>query len=109
MKLIISVVRPARLDAIKHELARLDIVALTVIEARDYAPQPHGTTVWRGHLYALESSLKMEIQVVVHDDDVDEVVDVVMRAARTGVNGDGHICVMPVDHRYNIAAGRREV
>ena len=46
---------------------------------------------------------------MVHDDDVDEVVEVVMRAARTGVNGDGHICVMPVDHRYNIAAGRREV
>jgi len=61
------------------QLARLDVVALTVIEARDYTPQPHGTTVWKGHLYALESSLKMEIHVVVHDDDVDEVVDVVMR------------------------------
>jgi len=109
MKLITSLVRPDKLDAVKQALGSINVVALTVVEAHDYAPQQHATTAWRGHLYTLESSLKMEVQAVVHDDDVDEVVDMVMRAARTGTIGDGHISVVPVDHRYSISTGRREV
>ena len=109
MKLISSLVRPARLDAVKRALDGINVVALTVVQAHDYAPQRHGTTAWMGHLQLLESSLKMEVQVVVHDDDVDDVVEIVMRTARTGCTGDGHICVMPVEHRYSISTGRREV
>jgi nitrogen regulatory protein PII len=109
MKLISSVVRPDRLEAVKQALGTINVVALTVLEARDFAPQRHATTAWMGHLYTHESSMKMEVQAVVHDDDVDEVVEIVMRAARTGTVGDGHICVLPVDHRYSISAGRREV
>ena len=109
MKLISSLVRPAKLDAVKRALGMVNVVALTVVEARDFAPQAHGTTAWRGHLHAVESSMKMEIQVVVHDDDVDEVVETVIRAARTGTAGDGHVCVLPVEHRYSIAGGLREV
>ncbi|HEX7795258.1 MAG TPA: P-II family nitrogen regulator [Vicinamibacterales bacterium] len=109
MKLVSSLVRACRLEAIKEALNRVNVVALSVVEARDYAPQQHATTAWRGRLYALESSMKLEVQVIVHDDDVDEVVDLVIRAARTGTSGDGHICIMPVDHRYSISTGRREV
>ena len=64
--------------------------------------------VWRAHEYTRSSSLKMEIRIVVDDDLVDSVIQVIMRAARTGQSGDGHVCVMPVDHRYDIATGRRE-
>jgi nitrogen regulatory protein P-II 1 len=56
-----------------------------------------------------DSSMKVEIQVIVHDDDVDTVVDQVLRAARTGFDGDGYVCVLAVDHRYSISSGRREV
>jgi nitrogen regulatory protein P-II 1 len=109
MKLITGLVRPARLDAVKQALGAVNVVAVTVVEARDYAPQCHGTTAWMGHLRPLHSSLKMEVKVVVHDDDVDEVVDAVMRAARTGAAGDGHISIAAIDHRYSICSGRREV
>ena len=109
MKLITGLVRPARLDAVKQALGEVNILAVTVVEARDYAPQCHGTTVWMGHLLELDSSIKMEVKVVVNDDDVDEVVGVVMRAARTGCDGDGHISIAAIDHRYSICSGRREV
>ena len=109
MKLISSVVRPDRLEAVKQALSTINVVALTVLEARDFAPPRHATTAWMGHLYTNESATKMEVQAVVHDDDVDDVVDLVMRAARTGCTGDGHICVLPVDHRYSISTGQREV
>jgi nitrogen regulatory protein P-II 1 len=109
MKLISSCVRFARLDAVKQALCKANVVAVTVVEAHDFAPQDHGTTVWMGHVRTMDSSPKLEIRVVVHDCDVDGVVEAVMRAARTGAAGDGHICVMPIDHRYNICSGLREV
>ena len=108
MKLISILLREFKLDVVKQALNEVDVVALTVVEARDYSPQSHGTAAWRGYLQAMSSSPKLEVQVVVHDHDVDEVVDSVMRAARTGAPGDGHICVIPVDHRYSITSGRRE-
>jgi nitrogen regulatory protein P-II 1 len=47
--------------------------------------------------------------VVVHDDDVDEVVGMIMKSARTGAVGDGHVLVLPVEHRYSIRNGVRDV
>jgi nitrogen regulatory protein P-II 1 len=78
-------------------------------EARDHSPQKHETAVWMGREYSIGSSLKMEIRLVVHDDDVDEVVGAILRSARTGREGDGHVCVTSVDHRYDICKGQREV
>jgi nitrogen regulatory protein PII len=109
MKLISSLVRAGRLDAVKQALSDANVVAVSVVQARDYAPQQHAIMAWMGHQYELDSTIKMEVQVIVHDDDVDEVVDLVIRAARTGATGDGYVCVMPVDHRYSISTGRREV
>jgi nitrogen regulatory protein P-II 1 len=109
MKLISSLVRPEKVDEIKVALGGINVLALSVVQAHDYAPQNHGTTVWRAREYHLTFSLKMEMRVVVHDDDVDGVIGAIIRAARTGLAGDGHVCVMPVDHRYDILTGQREV
>lgn len=76
----------------------MNISALTVTGARDFSPQKHETTVWRGHEYSIGCSVKMELSAVVHDDDVDQVVSVIIRTARTGTAGDGHVRVMSVDH-----------
>jgi nitrogen regulatory protein P-II 1 len=51
----------------------------------------------------------VEIEMVVHDDDVDRVVDAIIRAARTGTPGDGHVSVIAVDHRYAIHTGHRDI
>jgi nitrogen regulatory protein PII len=108
VKLISGMIRPERVDAIKQELGCLDVGAISVIQVQDHAPQDHGTMVWRAHAYTPPSSLKMEVRVVVDDDDVDRVVQAFLRVGRTGLRGDGHVCVMPVEHRYDIATGRRE-
>jgi nitrogen regulatory protein P-II 1 len=95
--------------AVKEALGRINVVALTIAEAQDYSPQNHGTIAWMGHLHHIGSSLKMEIRVIVHDDDVDQVIGTIMRSARTGQAGDGHVCVTSVEHRYNISTGQRDV
>ena len=109
MKQISGLIRPDRVDSVKAALARISVVAFTVAEARDHSPQEHGTLAWRGHVRDVGSSLKMEIRVVVHDDDVDDVIGAIMQSARTGHVGDGHVCVTSVEHRYNIRTGQRDV
>jgi nitrogen regulatory protein P-II 1 len=109
MKLIRSLVRPCKLDDVKRALGAVRVFALNVTEAHDHSPQPHETTVWRGHEYSLGFSTKVQVDVVVHDQDVDEVVGVILKTARTGKAGDGHVLVLPVEHRYNICDGARDV
>jgi len=109
MKLISSLVRPCKLDEVKEALNRVRVYSLNVGERHDHAPQAHGTVVWLGHQYDLAFSVKVQVDVVVHDDDVDEVVGAILKTARTGNDGDGHVLVLPVEHRYNIRNGCREV
>jgi nitrogen regulatory protein P-II 1 len=109
MKLISGLVRPDKVPAVKEALGNINVVALTVAEARDHSPQKHETIVWMGRVHHIGSSLKMEVRVVVHDDDVDAVINAIIRSARTGNVGDGHVCVASVEHRYNIYTGQRDV
>jgi nitrogen regulatory protein PII len=112
MKLITGLVRPDKVDAVKAALDRVHAGAITVAEVHDHAPQQYGTTVWRGHEISHGFSLKMQITLVVHDEAVDEVVDAIIRTARTGAAGaagDGHVAVASLDHRYSIRTGERDV
>jgi nitrogen regulatory protein P-II 1 len=109
MKLISSVVRSEKVDEIKAALNRVNVFGLTVSEVHDYTPQKHETTVWRGHEYSVGFSHKQEIAIVVHDEDVDEVVKVIICTAKTGELGDGHVTVFPIEHRYNIRNGERDI
>jgi nitrogen regulatory protein PII len=109
MKLVSSVVRSHKVEEVKNALNRLGISGMTALEVRDYSPQKHKVDVWRGVLYTLGYSVKSEISVVVHDDDVDEVVGAIIATARTGQPGDGDVSVRPVEHRYDIRTGQRSV
>jgi nitrogen regulatory protein P-II 1 len=82
---------------------------VSVVEVHDHAPQKHERTVWLGHEYSLGFSVKIRLDIVVHDDQVDEVVGAIIKAARTGHHGDGHVMVLPLEHRYNIRDGNRDV
>ena len=109
MKLITGVVRPDKVDAVKAALAQVHAGGITVAGIHDHTPQKYDTTVWRGHDCSLGYSVKVEIKLVVHDDAVDEVVNVIIRTARTGAAGDGHVAVASLDHRYSIRTGERDV
>jgi len=108
MKLISSLIRLDKMEAVKEALGKVNIVAFATAEARDHSPQTQTTIAWMGHVRSMDFSLKMELRVVVHDDDVDEVIGAIMQSARTGKAGDGYVCVTPVEHRYNICTGQRE-
>ena len=107
MKLIHSLVRTSKLDDVKSALCRLNVRGLATIEMKDHSPQEHPTGVWRGQPYRLDFTPKAWLELVVDDDDVDDVVTTIIATARTGQAGDGHVCVIPLEHRYEIRTGAR--
>ncbi len=109
MKLIKSIVRPNKVDDVQDALGKLNIAGMTVTEVRGHGRQKGHTAMYRGKEYAVSLLPKMQIEVVVQDDVVDEVIATIARAARTGEIGDGRVFVLPVEHSYNIRTGEKDV
>jgi len=109
MKLIKSIVRPNKVDDVKDALGRLNISGMTVTEVRGHGRQKGHTAIYRGKEYNVSLLPKMEIDVVVSPDVVDEAIQAIIGAARTGEIGDGRVFVMPVEHSYNIRTGEEDV
>jgi nitrogen regulatory protein PII len=109
MKLIKSIVRPNKVDDIKDALAKLNISGMTVTEVRGHGRQKGHTAIYRGKEYAVSLLPKMEIEIVVNDDVVDDVIEAIIGAARTGEIGDGRVFVIPVEYGVNIRTGEKDV
>ncbi len=108
MKLIKSIVRPNKVDEVKGALEKLQISGMTVTEVRGHGKQKGHTAIYRGQEYQVSLLPKMEIEVVIGDQRVDDVVRAVTSAARTGEIGDGRIFVMPVSQSFKIRTGERD-
>jgi nitrogen regulatory protein P-II 1 len=107
MKLIKSIVRPNKVDDVRAALEKLNLGGMTVTEVRGHGRQKGHTAIYRGKEYDVTLLPKVEIEVVVSDDAVDEVIQAIIRAARTGEIGDGRVFVLPVEQSYNIRTGER--
>jgi nitrogen regulatory protein PII len=108
MKLIKSIIRPNKVDEVKDALTKLSISGMTVTEVRGHGKQKGHTAVYRGKEYNVSLLPKMEIEVVVADDLVDEAIKAIIQAARTGEIGDGRVFVIPVSQSYKIRTGEQE-
>jgi len=105
MKLIKSIVRPNKADDVRDALEKMSIPGMTVTEVRGHGRQKGHTAFYRGKEYHVNLLPKIEIEVVVPDRVANEVIQGIMRAARTGEIGDGRVFVVPVDQGYNIRTG----
>ena len=109
MKLIKCVVRPNKVDEVREALERLNLAGMTVSDVRGHGRQKGHAAVYRGKEYAVNLLPKVEIEVVVANDLVEEVIQAVIEAARTGEIGDGRVFVLPVESGYNIRTGEKDV
>ena len=108
MKLLKSIVRPNKVDEVKDALAKLNIAGMTVTEVRGHGKQKGHTAIYRGQEYNVSLLPKMEIEVVVPDEMVDETIKAIIAAARTGEIGDGRVFVLPMTESYRIRTGERD-
>jgi len=109
MKLIKSIVRPNKVDEVKEALAKLSISGMTVTEVRGHGKQKGHTAIYRGKEYNVSLLPKMEIDVVVADDQAEDAIKAIIQAARTGEIGDGRVFVLPVEDSYRIRTGEKDL
>ncbi|MFE0378976.1 P-II family nitrogen regulator [Streptomyces inhibens] len=107
MKLITAVIKPHRLDEVKDALQAFGVHGLTITEASGYGRQRGHTEVYRGAEYTVDLVPKIRIEVLVEDADAEELMDVVVKAARTGKIGDGKVWSIPVDDAVRVRTGER--
>ncbi|MGW1676752.1 P-II family nitrogen regulator [Saccharopolyspora sp. NPDC002376] len=105
MKLVTAIVQPSKLDDLKEALGRLGVLGMTVSRAQGYGRQKGHTEVYRGAEYSVDFIEKLRVEVLVDESTVDEVVDGIVRAARTGQVGDGKVWVTAVDTVVRVRTG----
>jgi nitrogen regulatory protein PII len=109
MKLIKTIIRPNKVDDVRDALGKLNISGMTVTEVRGHGRQKGHSAIYRGKEYNVSLLPKMQIEVVVPDPVVDEVIQAIIAAARTGEIGDGRVFVLPVEQGYNIRTGEKDI
>lgn len=105
MKMIMAIVRPSAVEAIKSILNELNLPGFTIAEVQGHGRQKGHTEVYRGAEYVVDLLSKAEIKLAVPDELVDKVVTAISVAARTGRIGDGKIFVMPIAQVIRIRTG----
>ncbi len=105
MKKIEAVIKPFKLDEVREALSEVGITGLTVTEVKGFGRQKGHTELYRGAEYVVDFLPKIKIEVVVASDVVEQAVEAIIKAARTGKIGDGKIFVMPVEQVVRIRTG----
>jgi len=107
MKRIEAIIQPHRLDAVKDALIAIGVTGMTISEVRGHGRQKGHTEVYRGNEYKVDLLPKVRIDMVIPGERVDQVVDTLSEAARTGKIGDGKIFISPVEDVVRIRNGER--
>ena len=105
MKKVTAMIKPFKLDDVREALSDIGIQGMTVIEVKGFGRQKGHTEVYRGAEYAVDFLPKIQIDIVLSDDQIERVIEVIIETARTGKVGDGKIFVTPVDQVIRIRTG----
>jgi nitrogen regulatory protein P-II 2 len=105
MKLIMAIIKPHKLEELRDALARLGVRGLTVTEVKGYGRQRGHTEIYRGAEYTVNFVPKVRIEVAVPDNQVDQITEAIVAAAKTGQIGDGKVFVFGIDHAIRIRTG----
>ena len=107
MKLILAVVKPHRLQDVADALRELGIKGMTTVEAQGFGRQRGHTELYRGAEYQVDFVPKVQVELAVEDDEVDRVVEAILKTAYTGKIGDGKVFVLPLEQAIRIRTGER--
>jgi nitrogen regulatory protein P-II 2 len=110
MKLILAIIQPSKLEAVKEALNKVEVFRLTVVDVQGFGRQKGQTELYRGHELTVNMLRKVQLQIAVNEDFVEPTINAVISAARTGPEGrigDGKIFVLPLEDVVRIRTGER--
>ena len=108
IKLIMAIIKPTKLEAVREALTEIGAQGLTASEVSGFGRQKGHTEIYRGAEYAINFVPKMKIELVVDDGQLEEAINAIRNAANTEHIGDGKIFVSPVDSVVRIRTGDRD-
>jgi len=110
MKLIIAIIQPHKLEAVKQALSDVEVFRLTVLDVQGFGRQRGHTETYRGHEIGVNLLRKVQLQIAVNDDFVEPTIAAIVKGGRSGDEGeigDGKIFVLPMDECVRIRTGER--
>ncbi|HEY4760114.1 MAG TPA: P-II family nitrogen regulator [Thermoguttaceae bacterium] len=110
MKLVIAVIQPTKLDAVREALEKIEVARMTITDAQGFGRQRGRTEMYRGHEYTTKLLRKSVLEIIVNDDFLERTVNTIINVARTGPEGnigDGKIFILPADQAIQINDGAR--
>ncbi len=108
MKKVEVIIKPFKLDDVKDALSSIGVQGMTVTEVKGFGRQKGHKEIYRGAEYLVDFLPKIKIETVVPAEIVDQVIEKVIAAARTGSIGDGKIFVLPVETVTRVRTGERD-
>ncbi len=108
MKLVTAIIKPFKLDEVRSALSELGVSGMTVTEVKGFGRQRGHTELYRGAEYVVDFVPKTRIEIAVRDDLLEQVIDAIVKAARTGKVGDGKIFVSDIERAIRIRTGETD-
>ena len=105
MKMIMAIIKPFKLDDVREALAEAGITGITVTEVKGFGRQKGHTELYRGAEYVVDFLPKVKLEIAVTDDQVEKVVEAIVKAAGTGKIGDGKVFVYELERVVRIRTG----
>jgi len=105
MKMVMTVIKPFKLDDVREALTTYGVAGITVTEVKGYGRQKGHTELYRGAEYVVDFLPKVKIEVAVTDEQADAVVETIVKTAGTGKIGDGKVFVYSLDNVVRIRTG----
>jgi len=100
-------IRPSKLDSVKDALVAIDIVGMTVTDARGFGRQKGQVERYRGTEFKVDFLSKLKVMIIIPDEKLEAALTAITTAAHTGEIGDGKIFVSPVEDAIRIRTGDR--
>src|SRR6202045_4445793 len=108
MKKVEAIIKPFKLDEVREALSEIGVTGLTVTEVKGFGRQKGHTELYRGAEYVVDFLPKVKVEVGVAANQVEQVIDAIVGAARTGKIGDGKIFVNEVERVVRIRTGEQD-
>lgn len=105
MKLVTAIIKPFKLDEVREALSSIGVQGITVTEVKGFGRQKGHTELYRGAEYVVDFLPKVKVEAAIADELVEQVIETIEAAARTGKIGDGKIFVTPVEQVIRIRTG----
>lgn len=105
MRMVTAIIKPFKLDDVREALSEIGVQGITVTEVKGFGRQKGHTELYRGAEYVVDFLPKVKVEAAVSEEILDEVIDVISKAANTSKIGDGKIFVYALEQTIRIRTG----